>query len=82
MTVIEMVAIVFTLNQFSILWGEKSYFIRAVSHKPQLQSLQQEMAQYHLIRSYCARRGLWLNERGCRHEPDDFYLAIGNLYTH
>lgn len=82
MTVIEMVAIVFTLNQFSILWGKKATSLELYLTNLSFKSLQQEMAQYHLIRSYCARRGLWLNERGCRHEPDDFYLAIGNLYTH
>lgn len=42
MAVIEMVAIVFTLNEFSILWGGQSYFIRAVSHKLQLQKLRTE----------------------------------------
>lgn len=32
-----MVATAFTLNAFSILWWEKSNFVRAVSYKPQLQ---------------------------------------------
>lgn len=42
MAVVEMVAIVFALNEFSILWGEKRYFIKAVSHKPQLQKITTE----------------------------------------
>lgn len=73
------------MTEFSILWEKKAISLELYLTNPNSKSLQLKMAGCHLITSHYARRGskgLWLPERGGRHEPDDFYLAIGQVvYT-